>query len=105
MKVKMLPPFRIKGIVGHPLHQRRRSTNDNGFESDSDSISSPDNQHRAEFEVQGDGVVQVSANEYDRTIEKLPEARLQYQDEDDGETVIVSRYRYTASSSLHSYLC
>ncbi|EZF69076.1 hypothetical protein H105_08405 [Trichophyton soudanense CBS 452.61] len=85
----MLPPFRIKGIVGHPLHRRRRSRNDDGLESDSASISSLDKQHRAEFEVQGDGVVQVTANEYDRTIEELPEARLQYQDEDDGETVIV----------------
>lgn len=86
----MLPPFRIKGIVGHPLHRRRRSRNDDGLESDSASILSPDNQHRAEFEVQGDGVVQVTAKEYDRTIEEIPEARLQYQDEDDGETVIVS---------------
>ncbi|DAA75039.1 TPA_exp: putative RNA binding protein [Trichophyton benhamiae CBS 112371] len=85
----MLPPFRIKGIVGHPLHRRRRSRNDDGLESDSASILSPDNQHRAEFEVQGDGVVQVTAKEYDRTIEEIPEARLQYQDEDDGETVIV----------------
>ncbi|GBF63415.1 hypothetical protein TMEN_6040 [Trichophyton mentagrophytes] len=85
----MLPPFRIKGIVGHPLHRQRRSRNDDGLESDSASIPGPDNQHRADFEVQGDGVVQVTANEYDRTIEELPEARLQYQDEDDGETVIV----------------
>lgn len=88
----MLPPFRIKGIVGHPLHRRRRSRNDDGLESDSASIPGPDIQHRADFEVQGDGVVQVTANEYDRTIEELPEARLQYQDEDDGETVIVSSF-------------
>lgn len=87
----MLPPFRIKGIVGHPLHRRRRSRNDAELGSDIASTQDPDNQHSAEFEVQGDGVVQVSAKEYDQTIKELPAARLQYQDDDDGEIVVVSR--------------
>ncbi|KAM5435126.1 hypothetical protein MferCBS31731_006423 [Microsporum ferrugineum] len=85
----MLPPFRIKGIVGHPLHRRRRSRNDAELGSDIASTQDPDNQHSAEFEVQGDGVVQVSAKEYDQTIKELPAARLQYQDDDDGEIVVV----------------
>ncbi|KAK2878143.1 hypothetical protein FQN49_001118 [Arthroderma sp. PD_2] len=79
----MLPPFRIKGIVGHPLHRKRPSKNDAELGSDGSAIEG------AEFEVQGDGVVQVSASEYDQTITELPAAKLRYQDEDDGEIVVV----------------
>ncbi|KAF3490948.1 uncharacterized protein GIQ15_00465 [Arthroderma uncinatum] len=85
----MLPPFRIKGIVGHPLHRRRSSKNDAEHGSESSATETPENQQSAEFEVQGDGVVQVSASEYDSTISNLPAAKLRYQDEDDGEIVVV----------------
>ena len=45
-----------------------------------------------------DGVVQLSAPEYDNTVSNHPEAALMYLDEDDGETITV---RYSVPNSVH----
>jgi hypothetical protein len=41
-------------------------------------------------EASRDGIVQMSAGEYDKTISSHPQSKLSYMDNDDGELIIVS---------------
>ncbi|KAI9822382.1 MAG: hypothetical protein M1827_000101 [Pycnora praestabilis] len=71
----MLPPFRIRQLQA----SKSRSASDLKEHRLSPSTSGPD----------GDGVVQISAPAYDKTISINPGATLSYMDEDDGEVITV----------------
>lgn len=64
--LKMLPPFRVRGLQ-RPASPGRAIQTKKAF----------------------DALVRISAREYDSTIRVCPEASLKYLDDDDGETITV----------------
>lgn len=84
----MLKPFRIKElndpIYGEEPLRSTQTKSEHPALSFSDTISSSLSRGSC------DGVVQITANEYEETISNNPETKLSYVDEDDGEKVTVS---------------
>ncbi|EEP81983.1 predicted protein [Uncinocarpus reesii 1704] len=89
----MLKPFRIKDLLDPALDEQPGPSclgvKDSEGNSRTDLHAAGQEDDKPSECHTYDGIVEISRTEYDATISQIPDSKLRYTDEDDGETVTV----------------